>query len=1451
MALGLSDLLSTLGLAPARQPTPFSQVEGRGASLLATPPEAITSSSPISQNLPDSISAYSNFQSRLSQRMAMADPDGNPLVTPELAATIDQVARDRIVRGQSPPSEDEMDDMLASGRTLSPTNPIPERGTGLLDIPGNAIADIRDIFTSIPKLPFLLYEQGRQLPQASEKFSEVMSRPGLQKLGGLDEVPGLNLIPGVYSIGNILSGDWKELAQRPLMNALDIAPVAGSKAFPAATKAQLARRIPKLELGRYMTPEEIVAARTAEPDPVALSKLPAALRDTPQGRAMAVRYTPAAVEESVAKAITPTDAPQSIFGYLGNATPIGRAKDLARLKYEGSTLGKFQRSRISAPAQRATHLANYVRQSVLDMMSPNSPHWASDGKFRNPDLFPDLQSIPKLHEWHTTYASEASVAPSGYRKLADWERRRRELTDRMKTEDFPTLLADETVTPFEKAMLQSADELSRDIVKPYLADDAWMATEGHAMARVMREGREEFHPIAEAQRIEKARVTAESFDHLTRAANATGDINAVTDAALRSWLTGNGNPAVVQFLEKSLPNARRDTLLGHLYALGDQGYDVAAAIDRLKQGGFPIDLLDSLELVSAPHLSVADLQASLGVGPKGRPSPLKESYRAFGQHLREGRYQRALKEYRDHILTSPARVAQLPPRFRRLDPQLVKNTLGRLAEQQKVSNRLSRYSSGVQARRAAKTLERVEANLAPARMFPLIEQAARSRMTEFAQALSTSLGHAPELADQLATYTREGVYAKLQDALTEANKAGLAKAKVVDDMGNPLWPTALDTTALPASVDDLFTHFAGEARNNWAAMADELGQGPAFIHSVSDQRAGHVPVVQPRITSISQAKARTTDFAPGSSDLALALNHQQMEWLLNRGQEDLIRMMSSGDIEQGITAFTATRQELEQHFTPLAQSLAAKYQRPLEAELNRLIERQFKPFDPSQWGASKQSAGTWRQGQLYIDRSMESVLDQLAQPPTIHTVWDPVMNVFRTSVLTLSPRWQIYNLLGNALMMTMQEGVGPWRHLSDARQLIKYYADPENVKVPQALLDKVSDQMRLSLSQLPREAAEYHSRAAQALGKEAAGGARETAQNTLRAAQKGFDKGTDMLVKMNGVVDDAYRLMVYLHNFDKSGAKIGNFRRILAEVDPDAAMTSGRVPAQRAAEQAVRKFMYSWDSMTPYERFTARMIFPFYGFMSHVMRFAYRFAVDHPVRMAVTAGFARSELTDWADGLPQRLRGMIFSQSPKDYTPGTTIKGFNMAGFNPFGDVASMLTLTGWLSQVNPVLSTVAEQFGIDPRTGQANLYPKSAYDPETGRLSLQTRNPVISLMENLIPQTQVLGLSPDAQRLARVDPEASTRMKLSSFGIPMLVRDINLSEESMTAESTRRNAYSQALSQALRNPSASTRYPSLNALQDQMDVLKQTHPEVAAKYSPASVADIQRGIVTNLAGTG
>lgn len=72
-----------------------------------------------------------------------------------------------------------------------------------------------------------------------------------------------------------------------------------------------------------------------------------------------------------------------------------------------------------------------------------------------------------------------------------------------------------------------------------------------------------------------------------------------------------------------------------------------------------------------------------------------------------------------------------------------------------------------------------------------------------------------------------------------------------------------------------------------------------------------------------------------------------------------------------------------------------------------------------------------------------------------------------------------------------------------------------------------------------------------------------------------------------------------------------------------------------------------------------------------------------------------------------------------------------------------------------------------------------------------------------------------------------------------------------MTAESTRRNAYSQALSQALRNPSASTRYPSLNALQDQMDVLKQTHPEVAAKYSPASVADIQRGIVTNLAGTG
>jgi hypothetical protein len=340
---------------------------------------------------------------------------------------------------------------------------------------------------------------------------------------------------------------------------------------------------------------------------------------------------------------------------------------------------------------------------------------------------------------------------------------------------------------------------------------------------------------------------------------------------------------------------------------------------------------------------------------------------------------------------------------------------------------------------------------------------------------------------------------------------------------------------------------------------------------------------------------------------------------------------------------------------------------------------------------------------------------------------------------------------------------------------------------------------------------------------------------------------------MNGAVDNAFRIMTYLDEYDRTFTTSKSLAQNVSDITGDDARSLQMRAARTAGEGAVRRFMYSWDDMTPMERNTMRMIFPFYGFMSHMMRFAYRFAVDHPVRIAVTAGFARNEMNDWKSGLPERLRGMAFpgGQPNNNYVPGTKVKGINMAGWNPFADVANMMTLTGWLSQANPVISTIAEQFGIDPRTGQANLYPTSAYDPETGRLKLQTRNPLVAAVENLIPQSQVvtsaLGLNPEMESLKRTNPDAAARLQLTSFGIPILARDVNLSQEAMTAESARSSAYKQALSTMLKSPKSGTQYPSLEAYRQQILQLQGSNPQALGVFTPAGVFDPRAGTLSPL----
>lgn len=1376
------------------------------ADFLTTEPSP---GDPVVRQLPKSVTALGNLNSYL-------DTVPSSVASPQTADALRRVAYQRIARGQLPPGAKEAPALLAAGQTLQAQAPVPERGTGPLDILGNAALDVRDIFTSIPKLPFILYDQIKQLPQAPAMLGDALGRGDFK---AVSQVPGINLIPGAYTLGNILSGDFGELARHPVMTGLDIAPALSAKVFAPASPATLASRSRLPQLGRLLSPSETAYATLATEGTG---------RITAQGLA-----EQAAIFDGAPK--------RSILQLIGDETPVGRLKDSAIASAKSSRASQYLRSNLSPEATNISRLASHFRQGVYDVLNPNSVLWdptnprglkhsASANPFK-----PDAPAIEGVFDFERKYATEegiAQVSGGKYTSLKDWEPRRMEITKEIQVSSPQDVARKLNLEPFEIQMIDEARQLADQVVAPYTIDyalDPAARTDGYSFAWVDIGGSRELYPLREAEIIEKVRLKARIATEYDKARNATS--------------SGLLDPDTLAFIkDQRIPvAAREDVLVGNLWALRDAGVDVNPVIAQIRQGGTPFDIATTLQ--QQAQINVYTLQDIVDSytrrGPSGRRLPIVPTeLRTFDALVKNGLYREAWKEL-DNFFLRTKRSATLPPSLASMDMDMVRDALRQYADRKNTMSRLD--AVGKRAQTLVKQVSKVEKSRPPARFYPDIKVRAMPEMVKFARALGEGLAPGTQLADDLARYVEAEHFAMLDRYVRQAEAQGIKKADLVDPLtGTQIFPNALPTTAIPNSVRSIFANFAGDASRTWMDMK-AAGFDPTFVHAVDSSKAGAIPRIMPRPTSPSQVKSRTFDFAPLSDDLVVGLSHQMTEWLVKKQTDAFIDTISRGSQDFYNAPFTATREELERALMPLAEHRAKRRGTSTTEEMAGLIEKQFAKFEPNQYLNFPKRGATQGTQELYIDKAMLSTIEQLAAPAKVSALWDPVMGIFRTSVLTLSPRWQIYNLLGNALQVTIGSGFGWMRQAQNTREILKYLRDPHSAgTVAPAVMDKLSESFRLSLSQLPRELAEYNYRTGQGLARMFKG----EVPGPLAAATKGFTSLTEKLTNLNGFVDDAFRVMTYLDEYDRAATReAGKLSKIQA-----AGGGAGKLPLQASAEQAVRKIMYSWDAMTPFERQTMRYIFPFYGFMSHVMRFAYRYSVDHPIRMAVTAAFARNEMEDWNSGLPERLRSMVlFGEEDGKAT------GVNVAGWNPFGDIANTLTLTGWLSQVNPIFSTIAEQFGIDPRTGQANLYPESSYDPVSGRLTLATRNPLTALVENLIPQTQMvtdaLGLNENLSNLERSDPDAAMRLKLSSFGVPNLYREVDLPVEAMKAEGARQNAYKQALSNVLANPDRRSPYPALNALRDQILQLQSENPEALRKYTPAGMADIQSRIVTSVGG--
>jgi len=267
--------------------------------------------------------------------------------------------------------------------------------------------------------------------------------------------------------------------------------------------------------------------------------------------------------------------------------------------------------------------------------------------------------------------------------------------------------------------------------------------------------------------------------------------------------------------------------------------------------------------------------------------------------------------------------------------------------------------------------------------------------------------------------------------------------------------------------------------------------------------------------------------------------------------------------------------------------------------------------------------------------------------------------------------------------------------------------------------------------------------------------------------------------------------------------------------------------------------------IAPFERNMLKAIFPFYGFMNQAVRYVMRFPVDHPSRAEIVGAFGRTEAED-SKVLPSSfLSALFFGDTSSDGSR----RALNTAPINPFGDVANMFTLAGFLSATNPVIGTALESVGLV--RGEAELYPTLRYDPETGRLTAVHGNPLLKLVENTIPQTAVLtallGVNAEFRDRLQRDPAAASRFLRSAAGLPILSRNWNIPAEIAKAETARGKSEDSARNEALRSGdwTQALRYPGLR---DDYERLLAASPQELAQYQPQG-ADIYQAMIEQALG--
>ena len=380
--------------------------------------------------------------------------------------------------------------------------------------------------------------------------------------------------------------------------------------------------------------------------------------------------------------------------------------------------------------------------------------------------------------------------------------------------------------------------------------------------------------------------------------------------------------------------------------------------------------------------------------------------------------------------------------------------------------------------------------------------------------------------------------------------------------------------------------------------------------------------------------------------------------------------------------------------------------------------------------------------------------------------FDTTNDFLRYTVLSLSPRMNVNNVVGNTVLSLLAMN----NPLHVLLPLVKKYRDMVPAQIgmkPLSSMEGAGKAMRTMQDAIKTARGPWHKRMA-------------------LMALKPFDTFARTMSELNERVDTYFRKAIYL---DKAvaGAKQASMKRFGAGTLETLEAIRKAPPTPEAAEAIIRQvnhYLPDYRALTPFERNIMRRAIPFYTFMKNMTLLGMRLPLEHSLKL----NFMKKMSEMWYDAtmdpfIPEYLRGgMVVGMSP-DGNPIILSTG----GMNPLGIVSDTMEgmARGNLAEILRQMAVSANPFAelvIESATGRESFLGRPFVGPlVTYDGKYLDYNPTSGRIEEVIPPVSILdklkGLIPHLNVVAPLyreimgEPRSFANLKTGEVRVPGLAQ--------------------------------------------------------------------------------